>query len=110
MGMPKRRRFEKRKSVYDDATEQRIQAFQKQVEYLRSLPYDEYLKTKHWLTLREKVHKRANGKCEYCRFGRPMYAVHHKTYARLGAELLADLEAVCHKCHKFRHYKTHPYR
>lgn len=66
--------------------------------------YDEYLATRHWRSLRVKVAKIKNYRCELCdkkiEFG---YHIHHKTYKRLGDERLGDLMFLCENCHKEVH-------
>lgn len=67
--------------------------------------YQRYLASREWAVLREKVRKRSGGLCERCS-RRPMDAVHHLTYERVGHELLTDLQAICNPCHKYLSGKT----
>jgi hypothetical protein len=67
---------------------------------VKSGEYKEYLASREWAVLREKVRERSNNKCERCREA-PQEAVHHLTYERIGHELLEDLQAVCNSCHEF---------
>lgn len=62
--------------------------------------YQEYLASREWAKLRKAVRERSNNTCERCFVG-PQDAVHHKTYARVGHELLEDLQAICKPCHDF---------
>jgi 5-methylcytosine-specific restriction endonuclease McrA len=71
----------------------------------RSLDYHEYLASREWALLRERVRERSGGVCERCARN-PMDAVHHLTYARVGRELLTDLQAICDPCHEFLSGKT----
>lgn len=64
--------------------------------------YRAYLKSPEWKRMRAKVLDRAGGWCERCRTRRALH-VHHKTYARLGDEKMADLEALCGGCHMKEH-------
>ena len=44
--------------------------------------------------------------CRAC--GATTVDLHHKTYERLGCELLSDLQALCRDCHATAHGKTSP--
>jgi len=68
------------------------------VKELRALPYEIYLLTPHWSVLSTQVKNRAGWQCESCQRG-SLLTTHHKTYARLGQELLSDLECLCRECH-----------
>lgn len=68
-------------------------------EFLRSLPYNEYRKTKHWRSLRAAVRSRAGGACEACG-AQGSTDTHHRSYERLGEERLSDLVALCRDCHR----------
>ena len=70
-------------------------------EYLRALPYEQYLRTAHWRELRAEVLARWQGRCENC--GEPACQVHHKTYERLGCERPSDLQPLCRRCHEALH-------
>jgi len=65
-----------------------------------SSEYKEYLASREWAVLREKVRERSGDKCERCKTN-SQEAVHHLTYARIGRELLEDLQAICTPCHEF---------
>lgn len=67
-----------------------------------SMPYRKYLKTDHWRSLREDVLRLSFRMC--CKCGRrDRLHVHHRSYARLGCELLEDLTVLCYKCHHKEH-------
>lgn len=66
------------------------------------IDYSRYMASSQWLNLRSEVKYRARSRCEYCLI-RQMYAVHHRTYERLGHENLNDLMAVCGLCHQMIH-------
>ena len=69
---------------------------------LRSMPYAEYLRTPEWADRRRAALHRAAGRCQVCnRAGR--LNVHHRTYARRGAERPADLTVLCEDCHHLFH-------
>ena len=64
--------------------------------------YTEYLKSKAWYVKRDQIKSLKNNKCEKCGSIRNLQ-VHHKTYKRLGNELLTDLQLLCDLCHKEIH-------
>jgi len=64
--------------------------------------YKNYLLSTTWKNKKALVIKRASCKCEGCGESRPL-EVHHKTYERIGMELLTDLSAYCERCHKLAH-------
>lgn len=72
------------------------------VHLLRSLPYEEYLKTDHWKQVRTKAVRRALYRCELCGAGGILH-VHHKSYERLGCEDERDVIALCPSCHETEH-------
>ncbi len=60
--------------------------------------YNEYLKSSHWKDVRERALKQADRKCSMCT-NRARLNVHHRTYARLGAEWDNDVVVLCRSCH-----------
>lgn len=74
----------------------------KEMRKQRRLFYYSYLKSDEWKKLRRIVFMRCKGICEQCGVAQ-MEATHHKTYKRLGHELLEDLLGVCDDCHKKIH-------
>jgi hypothetical protein len=64
--------------------------------------YSNYLKSSHWKDIRERQIREVGYECGACP-SRVALQLHHKTYQRLGAELVTDLEWLCDLCHK----KTH---
>lgn len=64
--------------------------------------YAEYLQTPHWRRTRNRALMRAGYACEDCG-KRAGLQVHHLTYARIGAELPADLCVLCDDCHSDAH-------
>ena len=76
--------------------------------------YDGYLKSDHWQLTRIKRLLQAKLdntwnviQCERAECGLwvplPVIEVHHKTYERVGCELMEDLEVLCASCHGVRH-------
>ena len=68
-----------------------------------ALDYDDYLYTKHWLQLRERIFALRKQTCERCHRKIAVYQVHHKTYERIGHEHDGDLQLLCVKCHERVH-------
>ena len=64
--------------------------------------YGAYLVSPAWYALRAKVRHRDGNKCRACGSGKQL-DVHHRTYARIGNERLADLVTLCRSCHKATH-------
>lgn len=62
--------------------------------------YQEYLASREWALLKNMVRQRSGGTCERCHRA-PHQSTHHKTYARIGHELLEDLLGVCNPCHEW---------
>jgi 5-methylcytosine-specific restriction endonuclease McrA len=69
---------------------------------LKSLPYESYLHTVHWLNTASSARNRAGHKCERCGAVGSL-EVHHLSYERIGEELPGDLEALCSSCHEDEH-------
>ena len=67
------------------------------------LGYQQYLDSDRWKEKRDRIMKKAGGKCRFC--GKPATAVHHETYKRRGREKDVDLTAVCDHCHAMLHRK-----
>lgn len=79
------------------------------VNKIKSMSYDDFLKTKFWRAISEYMKFRYFYKCRFC--GSYIDLVtHHKTYKNHGYEYLpdvmsSDLIVVCDKCHKRIHHK-----
>ena len=69
---------------------------------IRRAGYEWYLSSAKWQGKRRLKLAEVGNKCEECG-AEGVLDVHHKTYARLGAEELADLEVLCRPCHEKRH-------
>ena len=68
----------------------------------RWVDYNAYLKSKDWQRQRQAALSRAGRRCQVCNdYG--LLDVHHRTYARLGCELAADLIVLCRSCHDLFH-------
>lgn len=68
---------------------------------------ENYLRSKHWKSLREKVYEYYEGKCQRCGDYIPLSVanIHHRVYKRLGNENLSDLNLYCKHCHSCIHSK-----
>ena len=75
------------------------------IEYLKKLPYSEYLKTQHWKSIRKYKYKAADYHCQKCRCVNKKLHVHHLTYESRGNESMNDLIVLCADCHKKEHTK-----
>lgn len=64
--------------------------------------YRDYLQSPTWRKRRDRALRRVSWQCERCAGVRELQ-VHHKSYARLGAELDEDLEVLCRGCHLGHH-------
>jgi hypothetical protein len=56
-----------------------------------------------WKQLRDTTLRRDKYRCQDC-LNQIHLQVHHRTYARLGAERIDDLETLCETCHRKRHH------
>ena len=64
-----------------------------------------YLKSTHWLEFVKVVRDFYGNKCALC--NKPAKDGHHRTYERLGHELLQDVILLCRKCHEKHHSVNH---
>lgn len=69
---------------------------------LEALPYDEYLQTSHWLTIRQQAFDYYGKSCVLCS-ATSRLQIHHRDYANVGRETMADLIALCRDCHARYH-------
>jgi 5-methylcytosine-specific restriction endonuclease McrA len=47
--------------------------------------------------------KLRDSKCDHCGRRTHFLELHHRTYERLGRELITDLELLCEQCHRSKH-------
>ena len=71
-------------------------------QWLKAMPYGEYLKTRHWQRTAQLAKARAGNTCGRC--GRTYddpsaLAAHHLTYSSRGREKQNHLQVLCHPCH-----------
>jgi hypothetical protein len=64
--------------------------------------YARYLASPEWFVVRRIALAAAGGRCQVCN-GVEQLNVHHRSYERLGAELLADVIVLCRACHELFH-------
>lgn len=76
------------------------------LEELQAMPYRHYLRTPEWRRTRAAALRRAGGSCSLDVTHTDGLEVHHRTYERLGEELLTDVVVLCHACH-WLHHKEH---
>src|SRR5918994_4687352 len=72
--------------------------YQQRLLELRTMPYEEYLRTFEWRGRRERKLEAADYRCQFCNRYRKSLDVHHRTYDNLGQELDSDLIVVCRDC------------
>jgi hypothetical protein len=75
------------------------------VAYLRSLPYDVYLQTRHWQSFRRLLLQWRGRVCEVCGATDREIHIHHLTYKTLGEEGPGDVRVLCADCHARLHGK-----
>ena len=68
----------------------------------RAVPYEEFLGSNEWRSIRKRVLERDGYRCQRCGATQELQ-VHHLTYERRGRELLSDLTVLCNRCHRFAH-------
>jgi 5-methylcytosine-specific restriction endonuclease McrA len=61
--------------------------------------YLQHIRSARWRNMRKDMARLRNHRCERCGNGPPLH-LHHKTYDRLGRELISDLEVLCCQCHR----------
>lgn len=87
----------KRPSQHD-----RTQTSKERIAELQAMPYSEYLQTPEWAKKRIKALRFAQFRCQLCN-SKENLNVHHRTYERIGCELLGDLITLCQECHVVFH-------
>ncbi len=64
--------------------------------------YKAYIQSAEWAVKRQQALKHYGRRCRACGATQSL-EVHHKTYARLGRELIEDLTILCRTCHEAVH-------
>jgi hypothetical protein len=66
------------------------------------MSYTEYLNSKHWADVKRRYRESSLPQnCMACDSTKVQY--HHRTYQRVGCELLTDIMPLCDACHKRVH-------
>ncbi len=87
---------------------QAIRSSPSKPQNLRTMPYRDYLYTDHWKQVRRAALARAERRCQLCNSPNRL-EVHHRTYARRGAEQDNDVIVLCERCHtRFHQTKERP--
>ncbi len=66
--------------------------------------YEQYLHSNPWYHKKMRVLERAQYLCERCGAANTALEVHHRKYSARGQEDIADLIAVCPRCHLELHH------
>ena len=72
------------------------------MQELSQMSLTDYLNTREWKVKRKRALIQAGNRCQICGSTHRL-EVHHRTYERLGNELLSDLVVLCRKCHQHYH-------
>lgn len=74
------------------------------IQYIKKMPYKEFLKTPYWKVIADYQKYNAGYKCVICGSSNVLN-VHHTTYKHHGDEVthIEDLITVCRECHKAIH-------
>lgn len=75
---------------------------------LRSMPYQQFLKTAYWFAVSMTAKAKAGRRCQVCNNPNGIEA-HHRTYSNLGKEYLTnDVVVLCTLCHGLFHGHSTP--
>jgi phage terminase large subunit GpA-like protein len=61
--------------------------------------YEAHIRSARWRNMKLDMIRLRGDRCEHCGRQTTLH-LHHKTYERLGRELIADLELLCARCHQ----------
>lgn len=75
---------------------------------IERVSYYEYMSSKRWRVKRRQALDHYGCTCGRCGSDE-LLQVHHKTYKRLGHELMSDLEILCRDCHMAEHQHEKPW-
>lgn len=75
------------------------------IEWLKSIPYKEYLETPHWALLKKCILGRHGRACHICKKSHVEVHIHHLTYENRGQENINELACLCSECHAKVHGK-----
>lgn len=88
--------------IFDTIIQEDI--YYKYLNYIKSLPYKDYLQSIHWQHFRKEAIKFFRGECQLCNSNNNLN-VHHRTYDNLGRETFNDVILLCGNCHNKFHEK-----
>ncbi|MDR3601239.1 MAG: hypothetical protein P4L49_12285 [Desulfosporosinus sp.] len=74
-------------------------AYDSLMEEFKYMDYKTYLRTKHWVRIKEEALKRAGFKCQACNISDADLSVYHNNYDNRGRETRDDVIALCETCH-----------
>jgi hypothetical protein len=77
-------------------------ATEEESDFLRRLPYADYLRSDYWKRVRWAIIRDSELRCRMCNAGGNL-RVHHRDYSSIGREKVCDLICVCDECHKLFH-------
>jgi hypothetical protein len=77
-------------------------ATEEESDFLRGLPYADYLRSDYWKRVRWVIIRDSELRCRICNAGGNL-RVHHRDYSSIGREKISDLICVCDACHKLFH-------
>jgi len=77
--------------------------YNKFLNSLVTMEYNDYLSTKHWRHFREEALKFYNNKCQLCGNSDESLHLHHNNYKNRGRETFNDVTLLCSSCHEKFH-------
>jgi hypothetical protein len=77
-------------------------ATEEESDFLRRLPYADYLRSDYWRRVRWAILRDSELRCRICNAGGNL-RVHHRNYSSIGKEKISDLICVCDDCHQLFH-------
>jgi hypothetical protein len=80
-----------------------IDIYGQALNWLKTIPYSEYLQTDHWQHFRKQALKWSHNTCQLCGATNIKLDVHHRTYANRGRETFLDVIVLCQECHAMYH-------
>lgn len=82
-----------------------IRKFKKRLKQLGFASYRDYLNSELWKNNRRRFLESGffNGKCKICHCRSSRIEIHHRSYKRIGQEMLIDMIGVCPECHEAIH-------
>lgn len=102
--MSKKRKAGPVKVTYANGHTELVKAsrFKKKPKKKKQTAYAAYRRSSHWRDIRRQALERDGHCCTTCK-GTVKLEVHHRTYERVGKELLEDVIVLCQRCHAVEH-------